>query len=146
MNSPEKMLGFLSRHNDEMRDKIASAVSGRINVKGREVEKMITRHGITTDRMEKAIVPVGQISMLCMLNGKERVVLDQRTISRVLVETMSFSTCRDLIEQLAEFGLVERAPMQNCVAVSSNGMLEDIYQTYLDDIRNGITNLLDNRK
>lgn len=121
----EELRNFLSRHNKAMGSLLESS------------EKGYTRCGLSKARVKKAIFSPKQIDFVIHESNNGRVVFDQFSFSRVLVQAMSFASCRTLLVLLAECGLIWRHDVGH-VLISSNGVIEGIYKGHLSSIASSI--------
>jgi hypothetical protein len=121
LSSPTKLQGFLERHNSDMRALIASCQRGH------------TATGLSADRIKKSIFTERQIAYVIHESSHGELRLDQNSLQRILIQSMSFESCRSKLVLLAKFGLLRRHEY-NQVLISSPGTLEDAYGRHLDRV------------
>ena len=115
-------------HNEKMLNTIK-----KYNKKGKY---RISEYGINIPRIENAMFKQNQIEKLIYdIEAHGDLILDQRSLSKLLVESMSSETCRNVIILLSSVGMLDRKEFPSVVIIRPNGNLESIYMDFLEDIR-----------
>jgi hypothetical protein len=115
LSDPEQIKGFMRRHNDDMRALLESC------------ERGYTRFGLSAARIKSAFFTPQQMDLVAHESANGRVTFDQRSIGKIMVQIMSFESCRTLLVLLASCGLLTRSDFRSIVLISSGGQLEDLY-------------------
>lgn len=121
LSSPSKLRGFLDRHNADMKNLAESCQGG------------YTKTGLSLERIQKSIFSEKQIAYVMHESSHGELRLDQNSLQRIFVQSMSFESCRSKLVLLAEFGLLRRHEY-NQVLISSPGILEDAYARHVERV------------
>ena len=125
---PDRLRGFLARHNADMDALIASC------------ERGYTETGLSRARIAKAVFTDRQIEYLVHECSGGEARFDQLSLGRIFTQSMAFESCRKLLVLLSETGFLRRQEY-NQVLISSKGILEDFYAAHLRRIAaNGVEN------
>lgn len=122
---PEKLRAFLDRHNHDMKELAATCVRG------------YTKTGLAQDRIKKSIFTERQIAYVIHESSHGELRIDQNSLQRILVQSMSFESCRSKLVLLSKFGLLRRHEY-NQVLISSPGVLEDAYGRHVERVLSSI--------
>lgn len=122
ISEPERIRGFLERHNEDMNAMLETC------------ERGYTKFGLSAARIKEAILKPHQIELIAHESEGGQLTFDQRSIGKVLTPQMSFETCRTLLVLMASAGLIRRRDFRSVVLISSNGVIEKMYKTHLSQL------------
>jgi len=120
---PDMLASALEAHNEALRVSIEDAKNG------------YSSSGVPVSRLKKALIGVREIERLRGLDpiGFE-IELDQSSISKLLVESMSPEQCRLTLLALSDCGLLKRRSRKLSQEISSDGTLEGFVEEYLSTL------------
>lgn len=129
ISAPEKIRGFLERHNEDMLAMLDTC------------ERGYTRFGLSAARIKEAVLKPHQIDLIVHESESGQLTFDQRSIGKILTPQMSFETCRTLLVLMATAGLIRRRDFRSVVLISSNGVIEKVYKAHLSQLVEAISDV-----
>lgn len=129
ITTPERIRGFLERHNADMLAMLETC------------ERGYTRFGLSAARIKEAVLKPHQIDLIAHESEGGQLTFDQRSIGKILTPQMSFETCRTLLVLMASAGLIRRRDFRSVVLISSNGAIEQMYKDHLSHLVGAISNV-----